>query len=971
LDTSMIDIENVPYFEQIYRQWRENPESVPADWRKYFASLDNGRPAAAGATAGDTAATGDAAATATDTAQTVTESGALAGAQENRQSRVDRLIWAYRDVGYVYAKTNPLEGYLTPALRYLHKSIEGIHESLSLGEFGLTEKDLSREFSAGPYLHPSRAPLGTILSALKETYCSYLGAEIMHIQNRPMRRWLIGKVESGDNQPSWSAAQQQLILQDLIKAEEFERFLQRTYIGQKRFSLEGGEVLIPALHHLVDTAAHSGIQEIVLGMAHRGRLNVLTNIMDKSPAEIFAAFEGQHHPHTYGGSGDMKYHLGYSLDHQNEDGSTIHISLVANPSHLESVGPVVEGKARGVQRRRGDVNKKKVLPVLIHGDAALTGQGVVSETFNLSRLRGYRTGGTIHVVINNQIGFTTASADARSSFFPTDVAKSISIPIFHVNGDRVEHVIRAVDLALRFRQKFGYDVVVDIVCYRRYGHNEADEPSFTHPLMYRIIEKHPSPAVIYGRHLEERGISHEAEQQSFRKAYEDVLKADLEKARNGGIEYRQDAYGEGDWKDFRPGYSHDIIPTGVDRKTLSWIAEKLTALPEDMEIHSKLERILQNRRQMLASGQGIDWGTAESLAFGSLLLEATHVRLSGEDCARGTFSHRHAVWWDIGSSTPRYHIPLNHLSPDQAEFSVYDSPLSEFSVLGFEYGYSLAQPKSLVLWEAQFGDFANGAQVIIDQFIAAGEAKWTRASGLVMLLPHGYEGQGPEHSSAHLERYLQLCAADNLQVCNPTTPAQYFHLLRRQVRRPFRKPLIIMTPKSLLRHRMAVSEIKELTDGSFLEVLEDAVDGTKDQKGSSKPARSLLLCSGKVYYDLAKRRESSGRHDTAILRLEQLYPFPEERLARILSRYQNAERFIWVQEESRNRGAWSFVREKLSPMIQGKLEYVGRPESASPATGYFAQHTAELKEMLSLAFPEAAAAEQPSMAAQRAARSKE
>jgi 2-oxoglutarate dehydrogenase E1 component len=489
--------------------------------------------------------------------------------------------------------------------------------------------------------------------------------------------------------------------------------------------------------------------------------------------------------------------------------------------------------------------------------------------------------------------------------------------------------------------------------------------------MYRIIEKHPSPADVYEKLVQEEGVSPQAEQQNSRKAYREELRAGLDKARSGGIEYRQDAYSVGDWKDFRPGYSHEAIPTGVKQGTLSRIAEKLTTPPDGMEIHSKLKRILNNRKQVFASGRGIDWGFAESLAFGSLLLEATHVRLSGEDCGRGTFSHRHAVWWDIGSETPHYHIPLNHLSPKQAEFSVYDSPLSEFSVLGFEYGYSLAQPKSLVLWEAQFGDFANGAQVIIDQFVAAGEAKWTRASGLVMLLPHGYEGQGPEHSSAHLERYLQLCANDNLQVCNPTTPAQYFHLLRRQVHRPFRKPLIVMTPKSLLRHKMAVSEVKELTDGSFLEVQDDTAGAGAGGSDRSEAVRSLLFCSGKVYYDLAQRRESLGRHDTAIIRIEQLYPFPEKQLEGILSKYRRAERLLWVQEESRNRGAWSFMRDRLSPMVRGMLEYAGRAESASPATGYFEDHTAELEEILGKAYLGQAFRGQTPAAPQRAARSKE
>ncbi len=615
----------------------------------------------------------------------------------------------------------------------------------------------------------------------------------------------------------------------------------------------------------------------------------------------------------------------------------MHVSLVANPSHLEAVDPVVEGKTRGVQRRRGDVNRKKVIPVLIHGDAAFRGQGVVSETFNLYMLKGYKTGGTIHIVVNNQIGFTTASKDARSTFFTTDVAKTVPAPILHVNGDDPEAVVRAIDLAFQFRQKFSYDVVVDIMCYRRLGHNETDEPSFTHPLMYKKIENHPSVIQIYGARLDKDGAFSLREQDDFRTRYVGMLRHELERARGGYTPPATDAFAEGDWKDFKEGYTQDRVETAVPPRTLQKVGSALTTVPDGFDIHPKLRRFVAARSEALGRGEGIDWAFAESLAFGALLLEGYHVRLSGEDTARGTFSQRHSVWWDVTADKPRAYVALNHIDEAQSHFSVYDSPLSEFSVLGFDYGYSLAQPRVLVLWEAQFGDFANGAQVIIDQFIAAGESKWQRASGLVMLLPHGYEGQGPDHSSAHMERYLQLCAQDNMQVCYPTTPAQYFHLLRRQMKRSFRKPLVVMTPKSLLRHKLAVSRAADLTAGTFEEVLDDGAEAPK----------TLLLCTGKVFYDLLQRREAESRRDVAIVRIEQLYPWPEERIRAALTRYAGCETVRWVQEEPRNRGAWSFVSEPLRALLDGKtLEYAGRPAGASPAAGSHKQHESELEALL-------------------------
>ena len=926
MNANHLDLTNARYLDEIYRQWQVDHGSVDDSWREYFSRLENGpeQPALA-----------PPAAHATQQAPEID--------MVQKQSRVNSLLWAYRDVGYIHADINPLRDYSTPELRYMFYTMEGTYESLTLSEFGLSEDDLHLHFSAGSYLKPGPAPLREILDDMKAIYCSTMGAEILHIQNKPMRRWLIEKLEKPETRRVWTPEQKRRFQKDLIKAEEFEKFLHSNFIGQKRFSLEGSEVLIPALRYLIDTAAEHGLQEIVLGMAHRGRLNVFTNALRKPAVETFAKFEDNYQPQTYGGSGDVKYHLGHSFDLTLSDGKIIHISLAANPSHLEAVDAVVEGKCRGIQRRRGDKNRKKVVPVLIHGDAAFSGQGIVAEIFNLSQLKGYRTGGTVHIIVNNQIGFTTASRDARSTFFATDVAKSMPVPIFHANGDDPEAVVRAIDLAMRYRQKFGYDSVVDIQCYRRLGHNEADEPSFSHPLMYEMITNHPSVATIYGERVAADGTFASVDQDAFRKQYLKVLKKELEKARAGQKPDVDDAFERGEWSAFSREHSFAPVETGVPKDTLDHIADVLTGIPPDFNLHSKLQRFVAARRKNWEAGQDIDWAFAESLAFGSLLMEKHPIRLSGEDCGRGTFSQRHAVWWDVNASTPRTHVPLRNLSVDQSWFSVYDSPLSEYSVLGFDYGYSLAQPNILVLWEAQFGDFVNGAQVIIDQFIAAGESKWFRSSGLVMLLPHGYEGQGPEHSSGHLERFLQLCAQKNMQVCVPSTPAQYFHLLRRQMKQNFRKPLIVMTPKSLLRHKLCVSRVQEMTGGSFRNILDDL-----------NPAREtgrLIFCTGKVYYDLIQKREEIGDTRTTIIRLEQLYPFDEQLFAEIVKQYAGAAEVLWVQEESANRGAWWFIRDRIQGLIGDRtVRYVGRPAAPSPATGSFRQHKEELDRFLTEAF---------------------
>ncbi len=954
MNANQLDLTNARFVDELYESWKVDPTSVDTEWQTYFAKLDNGGVADMGLELKGVRST-------TRLAENDDEAGfaphgSLPGhmpgihreptgdsSHAYKQSRVNSLLWAYRDIGYIHANINPLEDYSTPALRYMFYTMEGTYDALSLEEFGLDESDLDREFSAGRYLKSEPDTLRNILAEMKEIYCGTLGVEILHIQNKPMRRWLIEKLERPESRRIWTTQHKMRFQKDLIKAEEFERFLQSSYIGQKRFSLEGGESLIPAMRYLIDSAANHGLQEIVVGMAHRGRLNVFTNALRKPGVEVFAQFEDSYQPQTYGGSGDVKYHLGHSFDLEIAGGKSIHISLVANPSHLEAVDGVVEGKARGIQRRRGDKNRKKVLPVLIHGDAAFSGQGVVAETFNLSQLRGYRTGGTVHIIVNNQIGFTTASRDARSTFFATDIAKSLPCPIFHVNGDDPEAVVRGIDLALRYRQKFGYDAVVDIQCYRRLGHNEADEPSFSHPMMYAMIKNHPSVTALYGERLAKEGSFSSEDQAAFKKTYVDVLKEELAKARGGQKPNIDDAFETGEWKEYGHDFTFEPVETGVSNDRLQHVADVLTNVPDDFNLHPKLVRFVKDRADRWNAGDRIDWAFAESLGFGSLLMDGHPIRLSGEDSGRGTFSQRHAVWWDVKSGTPRMHVPLRDLSVDQGYFSVYDSPLSEYAVLAFDYGYSLAQPNILVLWEAQFGDFVNGAQVVIDQFIAAGESKWFRQSGLVMLLPHGYEGQGPEHSSAHLERFLQLCADNNMQVCYPSTPAQYFHVLRRQMVQPFRKPLVLMTPKSLLRNKACVSNRTEFAAGYYQTILNDPTPAEKTE--------NLLICSGKVYYDLDARRNEREDKRTTIIRLEQFYPFDADRLKAAIEPHLGAQSIRWVQEEAQNHGGWSFVRDRIESLLPDRrLEYVGRDACPSPATGSHGQHQEELERFLTKAF---------------------
>ena len=927
-------VDNTDYIEKLHAAWREDPASVDPAWAGFFAGVLEEKPE--GVQAGVSPVPG-------------------MSEKAYKQGRVDSLLWAYRDVGYLYAKLNPLGGGGADH-SYLEESSGESYEDLTVEAFGLTQDDLDTSFSGSRSMEPTVAPLRKIVEALRETYCSHIGSEFLHIQNKDVRRWIINRMEACRNRPSLSAEEKRIVLQDLVRTEELERFLGTFFMGQKRFSLEGSEAIIPGLHALVDRAHDHGIEDIVIGTAHRGRLSILNTVLDMTPEEIFAEFEDRADEGMLGGGGDVKYHIGYDTDHVNEDGTHVHVSMVANPSHLESVDPVVQGKARSLQHMKGDTAHKRVLPVLLHGDAAFTGQGVVAETLNMAQLAGYGTGGTVHIVVNNQIGFTTSARSARSTMFPTDIGKMMAIPIFHVNGDDPEALVYVMELALDFRQEFGLDIIVDVFCFRRHGHNEGDEPAFTHPRMYKIIKQHPGVTELYARRCAEEGVLGEDEVRELRKGHRDYLKGTLTRERENPRCKISTSQGPA-W-DALPDDEGDGVPvdTGVPAATLRLILDRVTTPPEGFSVHLKLAAILASKFKAVEERDAVDWALAESFAFGSLLLKGTDVRLSGEDSTRGTFSQRHLTWWDTDTPKPTPYTPLNALAPDQAHLEAIDSPLSEFSVLGFEYGYSLVRPDALVLWEAQFGDFADGAQVVIDNFIVSAESKWHRRSGLVLLLPHGYEGQGPDHSSARLERFLQMCAEDNIRVCNATTPAQYFHLLRRQVRGRRRVPLVLMTPKSLLRHEAAVSPLEEMTRGSFKTVLDDAQ--------ATPGARRLLLCSGKVYYDLLAHRAATGQTDAALVRVEQLYPFPADELAAVLAKYPSARDILWVQEEHKNHGAWAFFRERFSEAFPDvPLRYVGRPERASTATGSHKKHRQEqdrlVAEALGTAVPQEAGAAEP------------
>jgi 2-oxoglutarate dehydrogenase E1 component len=872
------------FIDAQYRQWKTDPSSLPKDWQFFFKGFE-----IAGATGPADA----------DPEQAM------------RQARVGALIHRYRDIGHLLACMDPLSACPTS------------HPLLDVEAFGLDISDLERTFAAPDLMDGGAASLKAIIGKLKQTYCHSVGVEYMHLQDPGERQWLQARMESGGNRSALNGEARTRLLQQLTAASIFEAFLNKKYVGVTRFSLEGGEALIPLLDELSQRSARSGCRELILGMAHRGRLNVLRNILKKPAEEIFSEFESCYDPQDLVGSGDVKYHIGYLTERRLEEGTTLTLYLVSNPSHLEAVNPVVEGIARARQDMAATDGAKAVLPVLLHGDAAFAGQGVVAETLNMSQLKGYRTGGTIHVIINNQIGYTTLPEDARSTRYSTDVAKMLMVPIFHVHGEDPEAVVHVARLAADYRYRYGKDVVIDLVCYRRYGHNEGDEPYFTQPTLYQRIRQRPPINRIYGDQLIAEAIVSKATVEEMTQAVNGELDAAYEEIHGSTCLFPEPRFFP-EWASVSGTYSHDRVKTAVDQKTLLGLAERLAVVPEGFTVHPRLKGALDKRLEAVTKGEGIDWSGAEALAFASLLTESHGVRLSGQDVGRGTFSQRHSVLWDY--QTGRSHTPLNHLVADQAPFEVYNSLLAEVGVLGFEYGYAVTRPQVLTLWEAQFGDFANNAQGIIDLFIASGQAKWQQLCGLTLLLPHGWEGLGPEHSSARLERFLQLCAEDNLQVANLTTPAQYFHLLRRQIKAPFRKPLILMTPKSLLRHPMAVSSVKELTDGAFLPVLDDT---------EARPsAKKIIFCSGKIYYQLASRRQQVNADDTAIVRVELLHPFPEAALEKVIDRYKKAVVWQWVQEEPVNMGAWRYIQPRLASMLKKPLEFVGRDPAASPATGF-------------------------------------
>ncbi len=840
-------------------------------------------------------------------------------------------------------RTYRVRGHLAANLDPLGLSKQDLPPDLSPEYHGFTGAALDRKVYLGGTLGLQWATVRELVDILKRNYCGKVGLEYMHISDVEERRFLQDRIEGGDKSIDFTPEGKKAILGAVIRGEQYEKFLGKKYVGTKRFGLDGGESMIPALEAVIKYGGQRGVREIVYGMAHRGRLNVLANVLAKPYRVIFHEFSGgSANPEDVGGSGDVKYHLGTSTDRE-FDGIKVHMSLVPNPSHLETVDPIVLGKTRANQVFRDDIGKgkhKQVLPVLIHGDAAFAGQGIVWECFGFSGVKGYNTGGCIHFIINNQIGFTTSPQFSRGSPYPSDVAKGIQAPIIHVNGDDPEAVTFACKLAIDYRQTFGRDIVVDMWCYRRFGHNEGDEPSFTQPLMYQRIRAHPPVSAIYAARLAEQGVI----DKDWAAENEMRFVAALESEFDASKSYKAN---EADWfagrwsglnKPADPETARRNVPTGIEHKLFESLGRTLTAVPADLTIHKTLSRVIEAKREMFAGGAGFDWATGEALAFGSLLSEGYGVRLSGQDSGRGTFSQRHAVWVD--QTDEHKYVPLSTVP--HGKFEVHDSPLSEYGVLGFEWGYASADPKSLVLWEAQFGDFANGAQIIVDQYIASSESKWLRANGLVLLLPHGYEGQGPEHSSARLERYLQLCAQDNIQVCNITTPANYFHVLRRQMHRPFRKPLIMMTPKSLLRHPLAKSVASDfIGEGHFMRILSDMT------APADHTTRKVVLCSGKVAYDLMDARDAAGITDTQIIRLEQLYPFPGEPLAKRLARMPNLESVVWCQEEPKNNGAWFFVEPEIEATLSAakcnvtRARYAGRTASASPATGLAKRHASE------------------------------
>ena len=899
-----LDIKTI---EKLYLDFKKDPESIQPQWKDFFAGFELAL-------------------------SHFNETDALSeqtAATMRSEFNVIDLINAYRERGHLFTKTNPV--------RSRRKYFPGLEHP----NFGLSDSALDKDFQAGEEIGIGRAPLKKIIDQLELTYCQSIGVEYMYIRTPEIVQWLKHRMESTRNQPSYNPDQKKQILKKLMEAVGFEHFLRKRFPGQKRFSLEGGESLIPALDAVIESGSRLGASEYVIGMAHRGRLNVLANILRKPYHKIFSEFRS----HEYAESsllGDVKYHLGCTLETSTRNGHPVNISIAPNPSHLEAVNPVVEGLARAKAEHKHEKDLTKVVPILIHGDASISGQGIVYEVLQMSQLPAYKTGGTVHLVINNQLGFTTNYLDGRSSTYCTDVAKTIQSPIFHVNGDDVEAVVYALELAMEFRQKFGRDVFIDLLSYRKYGHNESDEPRFTQPILYKIIEKHPDPASLYIEKLVKESIVTTREAENIRLDFEKHLDEELkraEKIEKGSI----DPFLANTWKNHPRGKEDNYfapVSTAISTGELCQLAGRITELPDEKRFFRKTIRLMQERRKMVSETGLIDWSTAESLAFASLLNEGYGVRFTGQDVERGTFSQRHAVL-KMEASEEEY-IPLKHLGDHQGHFQIYNSLLSEYGVLGFEYGYAMGSPDSLVLWEAQFGDFVNGAQIIIDQFLASAEEKWRVMNGLVMLLPHGFEGQGPEHSSGRMERFLSQCADFNMQVVNPSTPANYYHVLRRQLKRSFRKPLVIFTPKSLLRHPQCISKLKEFSKGHFHEIIDDI-------KADAEQTERVILCSGKIYYELAEEQQQKGFLNTAIIRLEQLYPVKVSELEALRQKYSKARRWIWVQEEPQNMGAWPFLKAFLPDM---PLSVIARPPSGSPASGSSQFHQMQQRKIIEKAFQE-------------------
>lgn len=902
---------NAAYINSLYEAYKQNPEDVDFGWQKFFEGFDFGRDA--------------------DAAPQV--SGGETPEHFLKEIKVLNMIDGYRTRGHLFTKTNPV--------RERRKYFPG----KELETFGLSDADLDTVFNAGVEVGMGPAKLKDIRGMLEETYCDSIGAEYRYIRNPIKIKWFEDRMEKTRNQPSFKIEEKMRMMTKLNQAVVFENFLGTKFLGQKRFSLEGAEALIPGLDSIIQKGSELGIEEFTIGMAHRGRLNVLANIMEKTYKEIFFEFEGKNYDQdkdTHFG-GDVKYHLGFSTDVATANGKKVHLSLCPNPSHLETVDPVVEGLTRSKIDFKYGGDYTRIAPILIHGDASIAGQGIVYEVLQMEKLDGYRTGGTIHVVINNQIGFTTNFKDARSSTYCTDIAKTVLSPVFHVNGDDVEALVYTINLAMEYRQTFHEDVFIDILCYRRYGHNESDEPKFTQPLLYKAIEAHPNPREIYYQQLlAEKNITEE-QSKALEKDFRDMLQQKLNESKSEDKFTDSIPMFAGAWQGLHLASDNETIAlteTAVPEAELMEIAKKITTLPQGKEFFKKIEKLFEDRSNMVNKTHQFDWAMGELLAYGSLLVEGNAVRLSGEDVKRGTFSHRHAVL-TLADSEEEY-TPLDSLGAE-AKFSIYNSLLSEYGVLGFEYGYALANPNALTIWEAQFGDFFNGAQIIVDQYIVSAETKWQRGNGLVMLLPHGYEGQGPEHSSARIERFMELCADNNIQVANCTTPANLFHILRRQLRRDFRKPLVIFTPKSLLRHPKVVSPLEEFTTGHFQELIDDTY-------ADAKKVKRVLLCTGKIYYDLLEKQQTDKRTDVAIVRMEQLYPTPIAQLEKAKAKYSKATEWIWVQEEPENMGAWPYLCRKFRAGDPLSLEVISRPEGASTATGFSKQHTAQQLYIIGKAF---------------------